>query len=224
MKTITAIRYATALAASLTLVAACQTTGTTPGGMAAWSHETETPIAEAPGPAGRPALPVGTELTYREEDGPVTTTLVGLDGRRENWSADNGWTWTVVDEFGSVLEWQGPDGEAGTQTVSNDHDALYPLAVGNVSTQTYEGTNENGPFDGTQRCEVLDAVAVTVEAGTYDTYKILCSRGGNLARPWRSRVAYYAPSVGRSVLWREATRDGDVRQAELLAADLPASS
>ena len=181
-----------------------------------YRHPSERPIAgQPPAAAAFPPPTVGYTFTVQENDGPETWTVTET-GPEWSMTSSNGRSVTSRGPFLLGLHY-GEPGFSLRQTYGEDASFLFPLAVGKVATSTYGGSSSAGDtWDGSLKvCTVLDAVAVDIPAGSFDTYKVQCISGGNwLAHgqgnpPYRSEMLYYAPSVGAVVVSNFQSRDGE---------------
>jgi hypothetical protein len=176
------------------------------------------PPANAPDPA------VGKTLVYEREDGRLeqnAITAIDADGK-VTWESTNGSTWTVIHPFAGHVQWKTPDDE-GTQSFTGD--SMFPLEVGRTMQISYSGqSTSEGSWSGTRNCEVESQESIGVKAGTFDTFKVVCTQGGNPSRPSRTRTFYYAPEVGDSVLTvHQIHYQGRTERAELVDAGTAAS-
>ncbi len=194
------------------ILAACQAAG--PPTPETLQPQPAAVLAPAPGPELRP----GAAFVFRHGNGgEVSSRVIGVDGEEVTWQADNGWTWTGKAFFWPVLSWQRA-GASGSQQVSGDPGALFPLAVGERAAYRYTGRSSEEPagWSGAGRCSVAAVERVTVPAGTFDTFKIVCEQGEDLSDPYRVRTWWYAPAVGHHVATLHRTRDGQIDQLEQL--------
>jgi hypothetical protein len=194
------------------LVVACQAAGPpTPGGL-------RPQPAELLAPARVPVLEPGSSFVFRRGDGEeIVSRVVAVDGEDVTWEADDGWTWTGKAPFWPVERWQGESSE-GSQEIRGDVSALYPLAIGEAAAYRYSGRSTQQPagWSGAGRCSVAAAERITVPAGTFDTFKIVCEQGEDLSDPYRVRTWWYAPAIGHHVATLHRTRDGAIDQLEQL--------
>ena len=181
---------------------------------------TPAPAAATLAPARSPELQPGATFVFRQRDGEeVTSRVVAVDGSDETWQSDNGWTWTGKEFFWPIESWQS-EGGGGSQEISGDPDALFPLMVGEQVAYRYQGQSQSvqAGFSGQGRCEVAAAEQITVPAGTFDTYKVVCVQGEDLSAPYRTRTWWYAPAVGHYVAMLHQTTDRRVDQLEQLVS------
>jgi hypothetical protein len=204
-----------AMIGALLLIGACQSaTNPTPAAL------TPAPAAATLAPARSPVLQTGATFVFRQRDGEETTSrVVAVDGGDETWQSDNGWTWTGKEFFWPIESWQS-EGGGGSQEISGDPAALFPLMVGEQVAYRYQGGSQavQAGFSGQGRCEVAAAEQITVPAGTFDTYKVVCVQGEDLSAPYRTRTWWYAPAIGHYVAQLHQTTDRRVDQLELLVS------
>lgn len=88
------------------------------------------------------------------------------------------------------------NGNTGTQTISQVEGEIWPLKLGKSQSWSLTGKNRAGDnWETTRRCEVESVERVSVPAGEFDTYKVVCRDS------WRTRTWYYAPSANSTVLF-----------------------
>ena len=216
-------------AAALALLAGCQTGNPiAPNPYAELPDElldsgaNTQPVAEALPPAPRPLLETGFAVTWGRSSHHWQVRLISTAGGYETWEhLDGSWQWTQADFISPLVAWSGPS-DSGTRTNDGDMKPLFPLKVGKEATVSYTGVSEISPegFEGERMCRVLDQENVTVPAGSFDTYKILCLNGRNIEYPWRYQYFYYAPELGIPVYIFDKSRDmAEPRINELISVD-----
>lgn len=187
--------------------------------------------ADADGPALEPApLPiykVGDRFLY--DDG-STEEVVAIEGERVTWRQRDGGSF---DRYRNLalpkLAWESTERQ-GTAQVSAAVDTLWPLAVGQEAAfaEKVEATDK---ADGTtrsyahgQRCWVDGTENLTVPAGNYDTYRIVCERSDSSWSP-RARaqrqIWYYAPVLGHYVMAAQDRDRDDPKVRRLVAYEFP---
>lgn len=184
------------------------------------------------GPASR-ALGVAERPTYQENDtyvysaahegGEQNTSYISEiqpDGEHR-WTSSGGFTGTRYDMV-TWTSWDFEDGDKGTNAFEGE--SLYPIEVGRKTEMTYSGQNNEDAFSGYRTCEVLGEVAVTVPAGTFDTFHIVCTQGSKPGSTWRKREFYYAPEIGNDVLHIHTTEDGKTNNRRELVSYQPAGA
>ena len=199
------------------LVGACQSPKPTPAGLS------PAPAAAALAPGRLTVLERGATFVFRNRGGAeVTSRVIKVEGDDVTWQADNGWTWTGKAFFWPVERWQS-DSAGGRQEISGDPRGLFPLMVGERVAYRYQGRSqaERAGWSGQGRCEVATAEQITVPAGTFDTYKVVCEQGEDLSDPYRTRTWWYAPAIGHYVAQLHRTRTGGIDELEQLVSYRP---
>ncbi len=154
--------------------------------------------------AGKTELPpgewrtfkVGDKWVWRNQDGKESTReIIALDGPIATIRSGDGQCTVKVrlDGYARPLAWEYCRWSAwGRQYVSRNGN-MFPLKVGNTESWDYEGGNGSRTWSGTRNCEVKEAVKITVPAGTFDTYHVLCTE-----QWWRNQF-YFSPKLGTTV-------------------------
>ena len=157
--------------------------------------------AELP-PAELRIFRVGDKSVWRDKNGKeVTYEVTGVDDENVSAQGSDGCSWTAPIGYGPSLEWSGCGGSAGTQTIKEREGNLFPLQVGNTVRWKFKGKNNRGnSWSGTRKCNVKGTANVTVPAGNFDTYHIVCTEN------WSRREWHYSPELGRSVTSRRKPR------------------
>jgi len=205
------------LIGSALILGACQSVNPTPDTLAP-----EDPGVEL-APAAAPDLQPGASFTFRKNGGAeMTSRVVAVDGADVVWESDDGWAWTAKNFYWPVERWQSARSQ-GAQEVSGDHDALFPLAVGQRAAYRYQGrsTADRRGWSGRGRCNVAAAERITVPAGTFDTYKVVCEQGEDLDDPYRVWTRWYAPELGHLAAQLHQTRDGAINELQQLVSHRP---
>jgi hypothetical protein len=196
------------------VVGACQSATPTPAGLS------PAPAAATLPPGRLAVLRPGTTFVFRNGDGEETTSsVIAVDGGDVTWQASNGWTWTGKTFYWPVERWRSEtEDSAGAQVVTGDAEALFPMTVGERVAYRYEGRSRDARagWTGQGRCEVAASERITVPAGVFDTYKVVCEQGEDLSEPYRTRTWWYAPALGHYVATRHQTRDGALDELEQL--------
>lgn len=163
---------------------------------------TELAAAEMPGYA------VGDRFTWRQTEQEWAAEIVGIDDETIDWRSSTGATWTTAVNFAlPASRWAGSSQHGdGSQAASDIEGDLFPLQVGRTQTMRVKGSSTRFPdgWDETRSCEVAGQERVTVPAGSYDTYKVVCRT------EWRTYTWYYSPELGTPVIYhnRHKTRGG----------------
>ncbi|OQX46735.1 MAG: hypothetical protein B0D85_03140 [Candidatus Sedimenticola endophacoides] len=118
------------------------------------------------------------------------------------------------------LSWTNRTGSSEGRTTAIPT-ALWPLKVGNTATipfsqvvQFNDGSKPPLTIERNWQCSVVDTARISVTAGTFDTFKIECTRNSPISGRWRAtRTFYYAPEVGYYVLREDQHRyDGNSKK------------
>lgn len=120
--------------------------------------------------------------------------------------------------FGPGPTFKNCGGSSGTQKVERTG-SIFPMTVGASESWDVRGSNTKGDtWETTRSCEVEGTARVTVPAGSFDTYHVVCNDS------WRTRERWYAPELGTSVIRRDIHRKrGEVKTHELVRL-VPATS
>ena len=178
-----------------------------------------------PGPAlGAAMLPhyhVGDSFSY---DNGRVETVVAVDGDRVSWKNDRGFAFTAYyNPILPRLTWESKKRKGKLEDLTAAPSTLWPLEVGKETKFSYSSTvveKETGTrkaYGYTFDCRVTDTRAVTVPAGTFDTYRINCYRNQRISgRYFGARSWYYAPAIGHFVLREDVYRSKN-RQSRRVA-------
>ena len=176
-------------------------------------------------PAPLPICRIGDRFLY--DDG-STEELVAIEGERVTWRRRTGGTFVRYRNLAlPKLIWDLPE-RAGTAQVSAAADALWPLEVGQKAAfaEAVEATDKTErkrlSYARGQRCWVDGTENLTVPAGSFDTYRIVCEHSGSSWSP-RARNQrhswYYAPALGHYVM--ELQEGDDTKVRRLAAYEFP---
>ena len=138
----------------------------------------ETMPAKAELPPGESrAFAVGDKSVWKQSDGKeLSWKTVKLDGSIMEVHGSNGCKAAVQwPTYSPTLAWRGCSGSAGSQKIEKHAGGLFPLAVGNTESWTFSGRNDRGnTWSGARNCKVAGTANVTVPAGTFDAYHVVC--------------------------------------------------
>lgn len=179
----------------------------TPEGRSGGDRFDPRPLETYMPPAGQPALRPGDRFTFRFPSGSQQTeTVVAARGDRTDWRLGTGATWTTrTSTMFNTDRWSGTTNfGAGNQRFSGDLGKLFPLTVG--KSIRYRGTSGDGAWTNDWTCSVAAQERLEVAAGTFDCYRVICSREGQI------RTFYYAPAVGMYVLRITTGRDAGTKE------------
>jgi hypothetical protein len=136
----------------------------------------------------------GTEFTYKTSGPDSVVVATGQEGNVcLSRSTSAGRTATVRVHWGLIGSVD-PAGESFVQGI--DLKSLWPLKVGNRTTQTVSATGHDGKaYSSTVTMTVAAFEKVSVPAGTFDAFRVEETKAGE-ATP---RIHWWAPSLGISV-------------------------
>lgn len=185
-----------------------------------------------------PRYQEGTTFVYSDGSWEQVT---GIEGGQVSWVSQQGHPSAGVADFTYPRsQWQNANSK-GTRRFVEDQSvfaggspSLWPLTNGNSTsfmeygeTTDAKGTGQAKTYDNYYRCSVDGAEAVTVGAGTFDSWRITCIRySDNSAaarkRPWEYRSWYYAPTINHWVLeLRDFTSGSSEDKRKELVAVMP---
>ena len=165
--------------------------------------ETAPVKAELP-PGVRRPLAVGDKSVWKQDGKELSWLTVKLDGTIAEVHGSNGCK-AVVDlsTFSPVLSWRNCSGSAGSQKMETRSGGLFPLAVGNTERVRFKGRNEKGnTWSGMRSCKVAGTANVTVPAGNFDTYHVICRENSARYDYW------FSPELGSTVISSKAPLPG----------------
>ena len=175
---------------------------------AAWTPaaKVETAPAKAELPPGeRRALAVGHKSVWKQQGGKeLTWKTMKRDGSNAEIHGSNGCK-AVIDwsSYTPVLAWRDCSGSTGSQKIEKRSGGLFPLAVGNTEIWKYSGRNDKGnTWSSAQSCKVAGTANVTVPAGNFDTYHVICRDGSARYDRW------FSPELGSTVITSKAPLPG----------------
>ena len=175
---------------------------------AAWTPaaKVETAPAKAELPPGvRRVLAVGGKSVWKQRGGKeLTWKTVKLDGSIAEVHGSNGCkAVTDLSSYSPTMAWRDCSGSTGSQKMEKHSGGLFPLAVGNTESWKYSGRSDKGStWSGTKSCKVAGTANVTVPAGNFDTYHVIC-------REKSARYDYwFSPELGSTVISSKAPLPG----------------
>ncbi len=146
---------------------------------------------------------VGDRFTF---DNPILTwSVVSVEGENVFWRSDKGDEQvTGHDPLLPALQWKNPDKGGGTRALTDLKGSLFPLKPGN--RMTFTSNVESWGSDAGEKprswqygwsCNIAGEERIEVQAGSFDTFKILCGRIKS-----DELIFYYAPDIGHYVVMR----------------------
>ncbi len=153
-----------------------------------------TPVATPLRPALLPTWAVGDQIVTADRDGGQmqTWTVVATKGDRVSWESDQGESYTGFRNFViPEIEWTSALWGSGSEEILKIDDDIFPLRVGKRMSIASQGSTSRSPegWNAVRECRVVSQENITVTAGTFDTYKVVCTTD-ILRLTW-----YYAPEV-----------------------------
>ncbi len=171
--------------------------------------------------AGLPNYSVGEYFSY---DNDTTTVVTAVSNEQVTWRYNNGAISTGYRNFIiPALTWTSANSHSkGTSTAPVD--LLWPLATGNQGQyESHQVISRNDPIESTELsrkwdCAVEGTKRVSVPAGTFDTYVVVCKRYSSTNNSWRAtRRYYYAPDLGHYVIREDTFRSRPDHTRKLVA-------
>ena len=179
---------------------------------------------------GTPAMSGGVGPVYLAGDAYVyadgrVETVEDVDGDMVTWrAADDTWYRASSNFALPPVAWRSGT-RIGQRRLSAAADTLWPLTVGGRArfAATAVLMRDNDRQDRTEwrevwECEVAGTEAVTVPAGRFDTFKIVCFRLTDPAGVASRRVWHYAPALRHFVRRVDSYVDGTPERVRDLAA------
>ena len=143
-------------------------------------------------PLGQPPLrAVGDKSVWRNKNGTeISYEITAVDEDILSGRSSDGCTWKfVIAGWGPAVEWKNCSSSSGSHKVKRTGN-MYPLQVGNTEKWRHSGRNNKGNrWSGTRKCEVKGTEKVTVPAGSFDTYHVVCKE------PWARYEWHYSPEL-----------------------------
>lgn len=197
-------------------------------GCAATSVKEESPTSAELAPMARPSLELNERVVQMDkisgEEVHFNITQINDDDTHTGLSS-NGCGWKSMNDLVSpALSWENCPGSSEWSSGENKNmkkkGELWPLAVGNKVSYTYDQHNALGENKGrrTRKCNVEEVVSIEVNDEQLDAFKVVCKRVQE--GWWQTNVSYYSPSKGRSVRWTQTNKsDGLARDREFLRVE-----
>ena len=156
-------------------------------------------------PAQPPIYEIGKKTVWRMKDGSeITYETTDIEDTTITGRGSDGCIYSFrKDGFGRATRWENCSGSTGTHRLSRSGN-MYPLQVGNTESWKYTGKNTKGDsWSGMRECEVKGTAHVTVPAGSFDTYHVVCEEKG-----WKRYEWHYSPKLRRTVTSIQAPMAG----------------
>lgn len=158
-------------------------------------------------PADLPSYEAGDRFVYVDsKNRTLERRVVSVEGERVNWTTESDFNFVTYRNFVvPLLAWEGRS-SSGEMLNAPNPQQLWPLAPKRKIQLTVEyqknrkEQNEVVDYEEFWSCKVRNARSVTVPAGTFDAYKIVCKRYDETRRnTTRVHTWYYAPEVGHFI-------------------------
>ena len=190
-----------ALCLSLLALAGCESVSGLLGG----GPEKDTAqAAEKADESGRPVFSIGDR--YRFDNPEITWEVTAVHGERVYWrSASGDEQVTSSNPLLPAFAWQSTRRGSGQRIISNRSGDLFPLKVGAKMSFRSTVSTDKPPFgwEFEWSCEVVGKANITVPAGVFDSFRVLCGRQGS-----RELTFYYVPEIGHYARMEAIGSDG----------------
>ncbi|WP_210681296.1 SPOR domain-containing protein [Marivibrio halodurans] len=160
-----------------------------------------------------PKLVVGDRFSFDNPD--VTWEVKRIEGDRIFWQADSGDEQvTALNPILPALAWRSAGQGQGRRLITDMSEPFFPLRVGKSLTFQSTVSTDTPPYawEFIWSCEILGTEAITVPAGSFETYRIQCGRqrADELIFSYAPRVGHYVrmvshPGAGQERVVRELT-------------------
>jgi len=161
----------------------------------ACSTQSTTAVTSELPPADLVAYAPGSIWTWERGGKVETSEIISIDTNVLKFSLDSGCVYTRhAGMFGPEISFENCGGRSDEINILETNGQLWPLEVGKRQSWTYRSIKSSSEATQTRECAVEAQERVTVPAGQFDTYKIVCKSGN------QNRTSYYAPSMKSTVL------------------------
>ena len=171
------------------------------------------PVSAALAPMPKPALPLGTVVTWRNHRGfDFSHKIVASDEATITLEHSRGCI-IIISRHASFigggrqsLKWTNcgrKQNQSGTGSIKVIEGEIWPLKVGQKWRTAYKGSNNAGrSWNYEIACEAKEEVRVSVPAGSFDTYHIFCET------EYTKMDMYISPVLKTNVLyqWEHKTK------------------
>jgi len=166
------------------------------------------PPAEMP-----PATTVGTEYQWIKNGERHDSKILAVSDGVLSGESSDGCKWKTTDwQFTPTLAWEECDGYTGSRTLKKSKGSPWPMQVGNKWSHSYSSVTSKGTgYSWKYRCNVRNTERVSVPAGEFDAFKIVCKD------KWNVRTEWFAPEyAGGSTVRIKYERDSGTTDYELV--------
>ena len=142
---------------------------------------------------------VWAEIKMINKEDPMSIELIKADGdmitRKVVEGRGAGCTFTYDGWFSPSSSYADCGGDTGTQNFTKTG-SIWPLEIGKSEVYNVSGTNGTDSWQTTRRCEVKDAVVVTLGEKQLPSYEVACTD------KWSTRTWYVSPELGVAVKYK----------------------
>ena len=159
--------------------------------------------AELPAGVRRPSA-VGDKGVWKQDGKEVVWETVKLNGSIAEFHGPGGCK-VVLDlsSYSPAWSWRDSSGSTGSRKIEKHAGGLFPLAVGNTESWQFTGRNSKGKtWSNMRSCKVAGTANVTVPAGNFDAYHVVCRENSARYDYW------FAPELGFTVISSKAPLPG----------------
>jgi len=154
-----------------------------------------TPVSSELAPANLVVYAEGSKWTWERGGKIETSEVTSVDNDILKFTQNTGCSYTRgTDMFGPETSFENCGGHSGGSAIIETKGQLWPLQVGNRQSWTYQSNDATSSATQTRKCIVEGQERVTVPAGQFDAYKIVCKSKN------QTRTSYYAPSAKSNVI------------------------
>jgi cell division protein FtsN len=168
--------------------------------LAACSDDPHRHAAAAAGANAPPTYHIGDSLTFEENGDEQPSFVTAIQNDQVYWIDNSGTRWITFTDptIPPLTEIPRPGRPSLLRFFSPEKPTVFPLEVGKKIdyTVTVSRSDLATPYNEQHSCEVHAPRQMTVEAGTFDAWEIVCERNGMID------TYYYAPKIGAVVLKR----------------------
>ena len=161
-------------------------------------------VAEKTDASQRPIFSIGDR--YRFDNPEITWEVTAVHGERVYWrSAGGDEQVTSSNPLLPAFAWQSTRRGSGQRIISNRRGDLFPLKIGARMSFRSTVSTDKPPFgwEFEWSCEVVEKQDITVPAGAFDSFRVLCGRQGS-----RELTFYYVPEIGHYARMEAVGSDG----------------
>lgn len=170
--------------------------------LAACAEPIETkPVSQALAPMPERTAVPGDTLLWQVGDEQRSWTVTKVASGMITTEGSDGCSWTSESQIAPSAIWSScAPFDDGTMTFTKTGE-IFPLEVGKSMAFAVSGSNVAGnSWENTRNCSVEGTAQVSVPAGTFDTYQMVCDDGST------RRTYFMSPDTGTPVLYERYRR------------------